>query len=187
MLNKGRLSAYVVYLIFSGSFALFFALCVTVNLVYQVEVAHLNPLQLVLVGTALETITFIAQVPTGLLADIYSRRLSVILGTFIIGAGFILEGSIPRFETIVLAQSLFGIGATFVDGAEQAWIADEVGEEHVGPIFMRSTQIGLIGGLIGAVLSAGLASIRLNFPLIVGGSLYVVLAVFLLLYMPENG
>lgn len=187
MLHKGRLSAYVVYLIFSGGTSLFFTLSVTVNLVYQVEVAHLNPLQLVLVGTALETICFLAQVPTGVLADSYSRRFAIILGTFITGAGFILEGSIPRFETIVLAQSLFGIGATFVSGAEEAWVADELGQEQIGTVFIRSQQIGLIGSLIAAILSAVLASIRLNLPLIAGGSLYIVLAIFLVFYMPERG
>ncbi len=185
--NKRRLSASTVYLIFSGANALFFATIVTVNLVYQVEVARLNPLQLVLVGTALEIVCFLCQVPTGVLADVYSRRLSVILGVFLVGAGFILEGSIPRFESIMLAQMLFGIGATFTDGAEQAWITDEVGELKVGPIFMRSTQVGLLGGFLGALLSVGLASIRLNLPLIVGGALYVLLAVFLLRFMPENG
>src|SRR5437660_11217112 len=111
-----RFSANAIYLIFSGSSSLFFALIVTVNLVYQVEIAKLNPLQLVLVGTALETVCFLGQVPTGVLADVYSRRLSVILGVFLVGAGFILEGSIPRFVTIMLAQMLFGIGATFTDG-----------------------------------------------------------------------
>jgi DHA3 family tetracycline resistance protein-like MFS transporter len=86
----------------------------------QVEVAKLSPLQLVLVGTVLETVCFLSQVPTGLLADVFSRRLSVIVGIFLFGAGFILEGSIPRFVAIAAGQALFGIGATFMDGAEQA-------------------------------------------------------------------
>src|SRR2546428_6238835 len=177
-LNKRRLSAQSVYLIFSGASSLFFATIVTVNLVYQVEVAKLNPLQLVLVGTALETVCFLCQVPTGVLADVYSRRLAIIVGICLVGVGFIIEGSFPNFVAILLAQSLFGIGATFTDGAEQAWITDEVGEDNIGPIFMRSTQIGLLGGLVGALLGVGLASIRLNLPIIVGGALDVLLGVF---------
>ncbi|HEU5226599.1 MAG TPA: MFS transporter, partial [Ktedonobacteraceae bacterium] len=186
-LSRGRFSANAIYLIFSGSSSLFFALIVTVNLVYQVEVAKLNPLQLVLVGTALETVSFIFQVPTGILADLYGRRLAVIIGTLVIGVGFILEGSIPRFETIVLAQGLFGIGATFTDGAEQAWIAGEVGEDSVGGLFVRATQIGLLGSLLGALFSAILASVRLNLPIVIGGCLYVALALFLIFFMPERG
>jgi len=162
-------------------------LIVTVNLVYQLEIAKLNPLQLVLVGTALETVCFLCQVPTGVLADVYSRRLAVILGTLITGIGFVVEGSIPLFATIVLGQALFGIGSSLADGAEQAWIADEVGEERVGRIFLLSSQIGLLGGLVGALVSVGLASIRLNLPVILGGICTVILAVFLIAFMPENG
>ena len=184
---KRSFSASTIYLIYSGASSLFFGLIFTVNLVYQLEVAKLSPLQLVLVGTALEVVAFLCQVPTGVLADVYSRRLAVILGTLIVGIGFVIEGSIPRFETIMLGQALFGVGATLADGAEQAWIADEIGEERVGRIFLRSSQIGLLGGLIGAPLSVLLASLRLNVPVILGGVLTVVLAVFLIFFMPENG
>ncbi len=184
---KRSFSASTVYLIYSGASSFFFALIVTVNLVYQLEIAKLNPLQLVLVGTALETVCFLCQVPTGVLADVYSRRLAVILGTLITGIGFVVEGSIPLFAAIVLGQALFGIGSSLADGAEQAWIADEVGEERVGRIFLLSSQIGLLGGLVGALVSVGLASIRLNLPVILGGICTVILAVFLIAFMPENG
>ena len=186
-LLRRSFSAATVYLIYSGASSLFFALIATVNLVYQLEVAKLTPLQLVLVGTSLEIVCFLCQVPTGVLADVYSRRLAVILGTLIVGIGFVVEGSFPRFETIVLGQALFGIGATLADGAEQAWIADEIGEERVGPIFLRSSQIGLVGVLIGAPFSVALASMHLNIPVVVGGVLTIVLAVFLMFFMPENG
>ena len=61
--------AYLVYLIIEGLFSLFFYIIFTVNLVYQVEVARLNPLQLVLVGTMLEATAFVFQVPTGVFAS----------------------------------------------------------------------------------------------------------------------
>jgi MFS transporter, DHA3 family, tetracycline resistance protein len=185
--HKGGLSARTVYLIYSGAGSLFLSTIFTVDLVYQVQVAHLTPLQLVLVGTVLEVVCFFCQIPTGVIADVFSRRLAVIIGELAIGAGFILEGSIPRFTFILLAQVLWGLGATFTDGAEQAWIAGEVGEDNVGPIFVRSTQLGLLGGLLGACLSVGLASIRLNLPVVLGGGLMVMLGVFLLFFMSEHG
>ena len=186
LIHKSRLSAYSVYLLFSGATSLSFSIIFTVNMVYQVEVAKLNPLQLVLVGTVLESAAFICQVPTGVLADMYSRRLAVILGIFVFGLAFILEGSFPRFDVIVASQILFGVGATLMDGAEQAWITDEVGEEKVGHVFLRGTQVGLIAGLLGAAISVGLGSLRLNLPIVMGGALSVVIAVFLLFFMPEN-
>lgn len=104
LVQKSRLSAYAVYLIFSGVTSLSRSLIFTVNMVYQVEVARLNPLQLVLVGTALESVAFVCQIPTGVLADIYSRRLAVILGICLFGLAFILEGSFPRFDVIVISM-----------------------------------------------------------------------------------
>jgi len=184
--HRGKLSAYAVYLLHSGAKALFLSTIFTVDLVYQVQVAHLNPLQLVLVGTFLEAVYFLSQVPTGIIADVFSCRLSVIVGTVLIGAGFVLEGSIPRFGFILLAQVLWGVGAAFTDGAEEAWISAEVGADLIGYVFVRKTQAGLLGGLLGAGISVGLASIRLNLPIVSGGGAMIVLAIFLLLFMPEH-
>jgi MFS transporter, DHA3 family, tetracycline resistance protein len=187
LVHTKKLSAYTVYLIYSGASALFLGTIFTVNLVYQIQVAHLTPLQLVLVGTVLEIVCFFCQVPTGVLADVYSRRLAVIVGIFAIGAGFVLEGSIPSFPFILLAQLLWGLGATLTDGAEQAWITGELGEDAVGHAFIRSTQVGLASGLLGALVGVSLASIRLNLPVVLGGTSMAILAVFMLLFMPENG
>ncbi len=53
LVHKSKLSSYTVYLIYSGITSLSFSLIFTVNLVYQVEAARLNTLQLVLVGTVI--------------------------------------------------------------------------------------------------------------------------------------
>lgn len=178
--------AYRVYLTIEGFFSLFFYMIITVNMVYQVEVAKLNPLQLVLVGTMLESVAFICQIPTGVFADVYSRRLSIIIGVFLTGAGFILEGSIPRFETILLSQIGWGVGSSFISGAEEAWVAQELGEESIGKVFLRGAQVSQFGALIGAVISVALASIRINLPIVLGGILYLALGIYLLLFMPEH-
>jgi DHA3 family tetracycline resistance protein-like MFS transporter len=182
-----KLGAYPTYLILGGASAFFSTIMFTLNLLYQLQVAHLNPLQLVLVGTVLECTAFLTQVPTGVIADVYSRRLAVIIGIFLIGAGFLLEGAIPRFETILLAQVVWGVGATFTDGADSAWITDEIGEERVGHAFLRGSQLGQALSLIAIPISVALGSIRLNLPILVGAGLYVLLGVFLMIFMPEQG
>ena len=178
--------AYVTYLLIEGLFSFFFYIVVTVNLVYQVEVAHLNPLQLVLVGTVLEITAFVFQVPTGVLADVFSRRWSIIIGIFLTGAGFVLQGLVPQFGMILLSQLGWGIGSTFITGAEEAWIADEVGEENVGRAYMRGTQLGQAGAIVGAVVSVALASVSLSLPIVLGGVLFMVLSLFLIFFMPAH-
>src|SRR5919199_5344107 len=128
----GRLSAYRAYLILQGGTALAFSLIVTVDLVWQAQAANLNPLELALVGTVLEATALLGEVPTGVVADIYSRRLSIVIGVLMMGVGFLVEGLFPRFGAILLAQVIWGLGATFLSGATEAWISDEVGQEHAG-------------------------------------------------------
>ncbi|MCX6023474.1 MAG: MFS transporter [Chloroflexi bacterium] len=187
LVPRAAFAAPRVYLILRGGFALFFSLITTVNLVYQAEVAGLNPLQLVLVGTLLETVTFLCEIPTGVVADVFSRRLSVIIGHALIGVGFLLEGAFPFFVTILLAQVVWGAGWTFISGAREAWIADEVGEAHTGPLYLRGAQASQIGTLAGIPVSIGLASVQLNLPILAGGALFVALALFLVIVMPEQG
>ena len=79
-----RLNALQVYVILTFATELLLSLAFTVDAVFQITVAHLNPLQLVLVGTALEVTIFVFEIPTGVLADTKSRRLSIILGLSLI-------------------------------------------------------------------------------------------------------
>lgn len=179
--------AFAVFLLLEGATALFYGLIFTVNMVYQVTVVKLDPFQLVLMGTTLEAVIFLFEVPTGIVADLYSRRLSILIGLTLIGLGFMLEGAFPAFLPVLLAQVLWGLGATFTSGATQAWIADEVGEERAAQAFVRGAQIGSIGGLLGIAGSVVLGSMHIQLPIVAGGAAFVVLAGLLALFMPETG
>ena len=180
-------NAYWVYLVLEGAASLIFSMVFVASSIYQVTVADLTALQLVLVGTMLEVSVFLFEVPTGVVADVYSRRLSVIIGFFIVGAGFILEGSIPWFWTILLAQGVWGLGYTFTSGATQAWITDEIGEAAAGKAFLRSSQVSNLSSLVGVVLGTALATVSVNLPIILGGVLLMGEGIFLLFVMPEQG
>ena len=158
-----------------------------ISAIYRVQSAGLNPLQLVLVGTVLELTVFIFEIPTGIVADLVSRRLSVIIGYLLIGLGFMVEGALAWFPTILLAQVIWGLGATFTSGAEEAWLADEMGEERLTHAYLRASQIAQLGTLVGIGLSVGLGIQALNWPIFLGGFCIVGLAVFLALFMPETG
>ena len=112
-----KLSAYKIYLLFSAITAMCFSLVATVMIVYHIEKVHLNPLQLILVGTTLEAACFIFEIPTGIVADIYSRKLSIVIGAVLTGLGFILEGSIFSFASVLVAQIIWGLGSTFTSGS----------------------------------------------------------------------
>ena len=181
-----NLRAYPIYLGIKGSFALFFTLWATVAAVYRIEVVHLDPLRLVLLGTALEVAVFLFEVPTGVLADTYGRRRSVITGFILMGSGFALEGSIPEFAAVLAAQAVWGVGYTFISGALEAWIADEDPDRDLGRMYLRGEQADYIGSFVGIPASVLLGLVALNLPLVMGGVLTISLGLALVFMMPER-
>jgi DHA3 family tetracycline resistance protein-like MFS transporter len=184
---KTKRAAYSVYLFSEFTVSLLFSMMFTVDAVYQVSMVGLNALQLVLVGTTLEISAFLFEVPTGVVADVFSRRLSIIVGMFIMGLGFVVEGSFPYFAPILLAQVLWALGYTFTSGATEAWIADEVGEAQAGQAFLRASQIGTIGSLLGIVPGIVIGLLGVNIPIVLGGVLLMGLGAVLVAIMPETG
>ncbi len=186
-LNPQKRGAYLIYLMMIGGESLFLSMIFTVSIVYHVTAVGLDPLQLVLVGTVLESSVLLFEIPTGVIADVYSRRLSIIIGYALMGVGFIIEGALPFFIPVLLAQVVWGFGYTFTSGAREAWLVDEIGEEKAAPAFLRSSQVGQITGLIGIAIGALSGSIVINLPILLGGLGLIGMAIFLLLAMPEQG
>jgi len=158
----------------------------TVSMVYMVTVAGLDPLQMVLVGTVLELSGFLFEIPTGVIADVYSRRLSMIIGYVMVGLGYGLIAFFPTFEIILVSQVIWGIGFTFLSGASQAWITDELGVERANQSFIHASQIGQVGMLVGIALCVALATIDLALPILVGSLGLVGLGVFSIWFMDEK-
>jgi len=179
-------AAIPVYLLLNSGSTLLFFMVFTVNLLYHVETVGLSPIQLVLIGTTLETVIVLFEIPTGVVADLVSRRRSVLIGFALIGAGFIVEGSFPTFIAILTAQVLWGIGYTFTSGASEAWITDEVGEDHVGPVLLRGNQAALIGTIGGILLGTGLGLVAIQLPIVLGGVGFLILSLVLMRSMPET-
>jgi MFS transporter, DHA3 family, tetracycline resistance protein len=175
------------YLFIETASSLLYFLAFTAMSLYEIRVAGLTPLQLVLVGTTLELTVLLCEVPTGIVADVYSRRLSIIIGFFIIGLGFLLEGLLPLFATILLAQVLWGLGYTFTSGSRQAWLSDEIGEERANQAFLSANKFSLGGSLAGMLLAILIGSRQINLPILVSGGLFISLAVTLALSMTEHG
>ena len=178
--------ASFVYVFLSAVMSLAYSMLLTVELVYLIKAVGFDPLQLVFIGTIRQSVSFVFQLPTGVLADMYSRRWAVILGLFLIGCGYLIEGAVPIIAIVFAAQVLIGLGVTFMQGADAAWISDEVGAERVGPVFLRADQIGSLASLVGIAMSALLVNIRLNLPLVLGGGLLIALSVLLVFIMHEH-
>ena len=191
MPRRGRqVSPYRLYLFLECGMSFLLGISYATVTVYWVTSARLNPLQLLLLGTSLELSYFVFQLPTGVLADLVSRRLCVLTGLFIVGVAQILASLSPSFGNLMASWALLGLGAALNNGAQDAWIADElsteVGDDRMTGVYLRATQLGLIATVAGSLLSGVVALAGLELPLRVGGALICLLAAAVAVVMPEN-
>jgi MFS transporter, DHA3 family, tetracycline resistance protein len=182
-----RLDPQRTWLTYKGVEALARALGWTVAPIYFVREVGMSPLELVLAGTALEVAYFLFEVPTGVVADLYSRRASVVAAQLVMGAGFMLTGAFAEVGVILAAAALTGFGWTFKSGAEDAWLADELGPERMAHAYQRGAQVARALSLAGIGAAVGLALVDLRLPIVAGGALLVALGLLLALVMPEHG
>ncbi|MFT5929781.1 MAG: DHA3 family tetracycline resistance protein-like MFS transporter, partial [Candidatus Azotimanducaceae bacterium] len=92
----------------------------------------------------------------------------------------------PTFEMILLSQIIWGAGFTFLSGASQAWISDEIGVERANKSFILASQIGQVGMLVGIGLCIALALVDLALPIIVGSLGLAGLGLFSIFFMDEK-
>jgi MFS family permease len=147
----------------------------------------MSPLQLVLVGTFMELTIFVCEIPTGIVADLAGRRLSIVVGYLVMGAAMAAIALVAEPWPVTAGSALWGLGYTFTSGAEDAWLADEIGVENVQPVYLRAAQVGRLTAVlaIGGSVALGLVSFRL--PVLAGGLVIAAVGVGLALVMPETG
>jgi DHA3 family tetracycline resistance protein-like MFS transporter len=158
----------------------------TAMMVYYITVVQLTPFQLVLVGTALEGSILVFQVPTGIFADAISRKLSIFIGTLLSGAGALIIVAQPSFLPILAGQIVWGLGYSFSGGAVEAWIAGEVGDGDLPRLFLRRTQVGQLGFVVGLPLTMLLGSLDIRLPIVVAGLWVLGLAALVAFGMRET-
>jgi DHA3 family tetracycline resistance protein-like MFS transporter len=155
--------------------------------VYLVRDLHLTPLQLVLMGTAMEAAVFLFEVPTGVVADTYSRRLSLIIGYLGMGLAWLAVAFVTAPWLAIVLWALWGISYTFTSGAEEAWIADEIGAEKVPRVFLRAARIGQAGAVVGLLLQVAVGAASLRAGVALGGVFTIAAGLACVLFMEEHG
>jgi DHA3 family tetracycline resistance protein-like MFS transporter len=129
----------------------------------------------------------VGEIPTGVVADIAGRRVSVCSGFVLLGLGLLIMGMQAEFSNLLFGQVVMGIGYTFLSGARQAWIADEIGVEAANPVYVQTAQLSMWLWVAAVPLSVLLSAWQINLPLLVSGATLMVMGAVLLHLMPEEG
>ncbi|MEM8706462.1 MAG: hypothetical protein AAGE98_08390 [Actinomycetota bacterium] len=149
----------------------------------------LDPLQLLLLGTTKEITILLSEIPTGVVADIRSRRTSVIIAFIVCGGAAMGAGLASSFGELVVTQAVWAFGTTFRSGAETAWFTDEVGSlDVVDQVLPRRARLQSIGAVVGLLLTAVLAAATtLSTAIVAIGVVLLAFGLYLITAMPETG
>lgn len=157
-----------------------------VRLVADLE---LEAYQLALLGTALEMGVLASEVPTGVIADVISRRTSIILAFLVMGPAMAMAGVFEAFWLLALSQTAWGIGWTMQSGADVAWLTDELRDPvRVERLVLRRSRVEVAANAAGVPIALGLNLFLTRTGAIVVPSMTLfVWGLVLLVVMPETG
>lgn len=102
--------------------------------------------------------TLLFEIPTGVVADKYSRKLSLLLGSITGMVGVIVYTIYPSFWLFALGEIIWGISQAFYSGADEALLYDSLKEmkreKESKKIIGRAFNFALFGLLIGSPLGS---------------------------------
>jgi MFS family permease len=138
----------------------------------------------------------IFEIPTGIVADSWGRRVSYLLGTVTLSASTILyyflwQAHSP-FILWVLASMLLGLGFTFFSGAVEAWLIDALHfvkyKGKVEAVFGKAQVVSGIAMLLGTLGGGIIAQFTtLGVPYLVRGGILIVLFVVAWMTLKDIG
>lgn len=142
----------------------------------------LNFTQIFTLGAVNSFFVVLFEVPTGAVADKYSRKLSIIIGCimWIISLGIYIYAQ--SFAIFILAEIIFSIGMTFKSGAETAILFDslklEGREKEFQTIVGRARSYLLYASAVGSLLAGFVYSYNIYLPFIISiGFIFISLLV----------
>jgi DHA3 family tetracycline resistance protein-like MFS transporter len=118
--------------------------------VFWIIELDLGPLQLVFMGIVLEVTVLLSETPTGVVADLHSRKRSVLIAQVLMGLSFVWSVASTNYWIILPAQVLVGFGWTFRSGADTAWVTDELkgignfDDDDVERLLLRKHRFGIV-------------------------------------------
>lgn len=120
--------------------------------------------------------SFVVEIPTGIFADIYGKRKSIIISKLVIFISFVAFGLSFNFWSLLLANLIYEFGKSFRSGTETAFVYDYLFENKNNPSYAyvkanqkfyarTSEAIGTaLGGFIASLFGFGLVFLLAALP-----------------------
>lgn len=177
------------YLSLSAAFRLSFAFSFATYVVFLLS-RGLNIFQTSLINMVFFFTLFVFEIPTGAIADVFGRKLSVILAGVLTALGFFFYYISQSFWGFALAEATLAIGSTLSSGAFQAWLVDKLKfhgyQGELKKIFSYEQAFDGAATIVGGVLGAYLGKFNLAWPWLAGAIAMCLVTVIAQVLMKEE-
>jgi DHA3 family tetracycline resistance protein-like MFS transporter len=92
------------------------------------------------------------EIQTGVVADIFSRKLSLILAAAFMVAGHVWYPLIPQFWSFMIGEFLLATGLALASGATEALACDSMQKEQFKTVLPRLNSLSMLGIMIGPLV-----------------------------------
>ena len=122
---------------------------------------NFNPAQIGITLAAQRISIIVFEIPTGIFADRYGRKKSVLISFFLFSILFLIWFFAKNFYLLILISMMGGLAYTFQSGARDSLLIDNLGlqndDKKRDKIFAHFSTFGLAGSIFGGIIAAGLA------------------------------
>lgn len=164
--------------------SLFTATCVIFFMQRGIDIFEVSIIHLALYGSI-----FLFEIPTGVISDVFSRKMSFVCSCFLMSIGMLVFAFANTLEYFVIAAIAYGIGVALESGSFEAWLVDSLEHklyENSDLVFVKESLLIKAFAIVGVIFGAFLSSKNAMFPWILGSSIMLVVGILAIICMKEE-
>lgn len=120
---------------------------------------------------------FIFEIPTGIFADSYGRKKSILLCYFLSIFSALIYFSSSNFYLLLVGSIIYGLALTFITGSFEALLVDSLelaDKEHLrNKVFVRLGIITTLGFIVGGFVGSSVAYFNLRYVWLLQGAIAI--------------
>jgi MFS family permease len=129
---------------------------------------HLSLTEIMILKAAYSVVIVALELPSGYLADVIGRKMTLIMGAFLGAAGFFIYSATHAYLGFMIAEIALGAGQSFISGADSAMLYDTLASGNRHKEYARyegiNASVGNFSEAFAGLAGGALALISLRFP-----------------------